>query len=170
MYLVLIVVVYILFAIRFVDWKQWMDYYPTIQYFIVFNLLYNFLYYNHTLWAYKAVSVNWLNHTIIEVTFTFFILPVIIMVYLKYFPTGKKKFLYVGVWISFFSFLEYIFFKKGLFIYDNGWGLGWSIVFNAIIFTLLRLHYKRPLLALGLSIPIISLLMIIFHPSFAELK
>ncbi|MBG9589795.1 hypothetical protein [Cytobacillus firmus] len=61
--------------------------------------------------------------------------PVTILIYLYRFPGGKliKKLLYI---------LKY----------DNGWSLKWSILFNAVMFTILRVHHKRPAAAWGLSI------------------
>lgn len=171
MYLLLVVGVYIVFAIKFVDWKRWKDYYPTIQFYIICNLLYNFIFYQHTLWKYKAVTVSWLTHTHIELTFTFFIVPVVLMLYLQYFPKSKKKgLIYFAVWVAYFSVIEFIFEKKGLFIYENGWNIWWSILFNLITFAIIRLHYKNILVAYLVSIPIIIVLLLFFHPSLVELK
>lgn len=171
MYLILVVVVYIVFAKKFVDWKRWKEFYPTIQFYIICNLLYNFLFYQHTLWKYHAVTVQWLNHTLIEITFTFFIVPVVFMLYLQYFPTGKrKKYIYLGVWVVYFSVIEVLFERKGLFIYENGWNGWWSTLFNLIAFTIIRIHYRKPLVALLVSIPIIVVLLFIFHPSLNDMK
>ncbi|MHC0039596.1 CBO0543 family protein [Pseudoneobacillus sp. C159] len=171
MYLLLVVAVYVVFAKVFVDWKRWREFYPTIQYFIICNMLYNFLFYEHTLWEYKAVTIPWLNHTFIELVFTFFIVPVVLMIYLQYFPKERrKKFIYLGVWVAYFSLIEWLFEKKGLFVHENGWNLWWSTLFNLITFTLIRLHFRHPLKALVVSIPIIIILLCFFHPSLAELK
>ncbi|MDZ5471506.1 CBO0543 family protein [Bacillus sp. 31A1R] len=170
MYLIFVVIVYIIFAKLFVDWKRWKEYYPTILFFIVCNLLYNFVFYNHTLWRYRAVTIDWLNHTLIELTFTFFIVPVVIMIYLRYYPTGKRQFFYLAAWIIYFSFIEFLFEKRGLFVYENGWDLKWSVLFNVIMFTMVRTHYRNPLLAMIISLPIIIILLFIFHPSISELK
>lgn len=170
MYLLLVILVYIFFAKIFVDWKKWKEYYPTIQYFIISNMLYNFIFYQHTLWAYKAVTVKWLNHTLIELVFSFFIIPVVIMIYLRYLPKGKKILVYIGIWVAYFSFLEFLFVKKGLFIYENGWGITWSTLFNIILFCMVTIHYKRPMAALILSVPVMAVLLFIFHPSLSELK
>ncbi|AST92405.1 MULTISPECIES: CBO0543 family protein [Sutcliffiella] len=170
MYLLFVLVVYFLLAYFFVDWKNWRDYYPTILYFIVFNLLYNFIFYNYTLWKYRAVTVDWLNHTIIDISFTFIIVPIVLMIYLRYYPEGKKQFLYLAVWIAYFTIIEYIFYKKGLFIYENGWDSFWSMIFNIILFVVVRIHFKNPLLAIMVSIPIITILLMLFHPSISDLK
>ncbi|WP_077212017.1 CBO0543 family protein [Bacillus dakarensis] len=101
MYLAMVLVVYAIFAYFFVDWKNWKSYYSTIQYFIICNLLYNFIFYNHTLWKYRAVTLDWLNHTLIEIAFSFFIVPIVIMIYLRYYPTGKKQYLYLSIWVAY---------------------------------------------------------------------
>jgi hypothetical protein len=170
MYLLLVFIVYVVLAVMFVDWKRWKEYYPTVQFFIICNLLYNFIFYNHTLWAYKAVTVEWLNHTLIELTFTFFVIPVVFMIYLRYFPDKKRKFLYVSAWIAYFTILEYLFYQKGLFIYENSWSVGWSFIFNVIMFVVIRIHYKNNLLGLLISLLIIGILLLIFHPSLQDLK
>ncbi|WP_456272714.1 CBO0543 family protein [Bacillus sp. AK031] len=170
MYLLLVIIVYIVFAVLFVDWKRWKEYYPTVQFFVICNLLYNFIFYNHTLWAYKAVTVEWLNHTLIEITFTLFVIPVVLMIYLRYFPARKRNFLYVSAWIAYFTILEYLFYKKGLFIYENGWSVGWSFIFNSIMFIIIRIHYKNNLIGLLISLPVIAILLLIFHPSLQDLK
>ncbi|WP_223702350.1 CBO0543 family protein [Sutcliffiella deserti] len=171
MYLIVVIVVYIIFAKIFIDWNRWKEFYPTVQYYIIFNLLYNFLFYQHTLWRYKAVTISWLNHTFIDLAFTFFIVPVVLMLYLQYFPKSQTKiFFYFWLWVGYFTFLEFIFEKKGLFVYENDWHLGWSTLFNVITFIIIRLHYKNALLGILVSLPIIAILLFLFHPSLQDLK
>lgn len=71
MYLALVMIVWILFAYRFIDWSQWRKQYPTVLFFIAINLTYNMLYFNHTLWAFRGITAEWLNHSIINLAFTF---------------------------------------------------------------------------------------------------
>ncbi|RSK28834.1 hypothetical protein EJF36_19215 [Bacillus sp. HMF5848] len=170
MYLFIVVGVYVIFAKVFVDWKRWMEFYPTIQFYIICNLLYNFIFYQHTLWRYKAVTLSWLNHTLIEVTFTFLIVPVVLIIYLQHYPTGKKKYLYILIWILYFTVIEILFMKKGLFIHENEWNIWWTTLFNFITFAIIRLHYKNPLVGILVSIPIIIVLLMFFHPALSELK
>jgi len=170
MYLVLVVMVFLIFGYFLVDWKTWKEYYPTVQFYIICNLLYNFIFYNHTLWAYKPKS-SWLNHTIIDLTFSFIIIPIIIMIYLRFFPVKtKNRVLYISIWFALFTIVEFVFQKKGLFIYSNGWSLFNSAIFNVIMFLILGIHYKRPLLSILLSIPIIITMLFFHHPSFLDLK
>lgn len=170
MYLFLFVCIILITGKICVDWTQWRAYYPTIQFYIICNLLYNFLFFQHTLWAYNSITLDWLNHTIIELIFTFIIVPILMMIYLQYFPTTKKKYLYVGVWITSFSVIEYFCSIKGLFLYDNGWSIWWSILFNTIMFSVIRVHFKNNILGFLVSIPIIIILMLFFHPELNQLK
>ncbi|WP_284645779.1 CBO0543 family protein [Paenibacillus silviterrae] len=170
MYLLVVLLVYCLFAKMFIDWKRWREFYPTIQFYIICNLLYNLIFYQHTLWAYKAVTVRWLNHTLIDIAFSFFIVPVVLMIYLQYYPKGSKQFFYVSMWVAYFTFIEYLFYLKGLFIFANGWNIGWSTVFNIITFSIIRIHHRNTLRGLIISVPIVVILLFLFHPTIHELK
>ena len=170
MYLAIVVAVLLVLAYFFVDWNRWKDFYPTIQFYIMCNLLYNFIFFNHTLWAYNP-STSWLNHSIIDLTFSLIIIPIILMIYLKYIPKAFKNALfYILAWVATFTVTEYFFQRAGLFIYENGWGIFNSAFFNVIMFSVLGLHFKRPLHAILLSIPIIAILLFFHHPSFGDLK
>ncbi|CAM4021498.1 CBO0543 family protein [Mesobacillus thioparans] len=162
--------VYLILGYFLVDWKRWRDFYPTIQFYIICNLMYNFIFFNHTLWAYKP-RTPWLNHTYIDLVFSLIIIPIIIMIYLDHIPAiFPRKILYGAGWVILFTSIEYFFQKKDLFIYQNGWGIITSAIFNMIMFTVLGVHYKRPLAGLLLAIPIIIILLYFHHPSFQDLK
>jgi hypothetical protein len=170
MYLLLAGTFFIIIAIYLVDWAIWKEFYSTIQYYIICNLLYNFIFYHHTLWSYDTSSVVWIKHTFIEILFSFIIIPVIIMIYLRFFPSGRKGIGYIVLWIFCFWLIEVMFKKMGYFVYDNGWNELWSLFFNMIMFPILRLHSKKPLIAIILSVPIILILLLFFHPSLNEIK
>ncbi|RSD25487.1 CBO0543 family protein [Mesobacillus subterraneus] len=170
MYYIITIAASLLLAYFFVDWKNWLNYYPTIQFYIICNMLYNFIFYNHTLWAFNP-STPWLNHTLMDITFSFIIIPTLLMIYLRYTPKELKwKFAYIIAWVSLFTIVEFLFNKKGLFIHANGWEIHNSGIFNAIMFTILGIHLKKPLIAILLSIPIVLLLLYFHHPSFGDLK
>ncbi len=91
--------------------------------------------------------------------------------YLQHFPTERiQKVSYILVWVLYFSTIEYIFEKKGLFVYENGWNAWWSTIFNIIAFSIIRLHYKNYLVAFLVSIPIVIVLLLLFHPALDQLK
>ncbi|WP_223702352.1 CBO0543 family protein [Sutcliffiella deserti] len=171
MYLISVVVLYFIIAKLFIDWSRWKEFYPTVQFYIICNLLYNFIFYHHSLWKYHSITFPWLKHTIIDLTFTFGIYPVVIMLFLQYFPNQRSmKFLYIAAWVLYYILLEFFFEKKGLFVHENGWNLWWSTLFNLISFCILRLHHRNQLVAILLSIPIITILLFFFHPTLQQLK
>ncbi|MFC0523825.1 CBO0543 family protein [Pontibacillus salicampi] len=164
MYLLMVVMVWILFALIFLDKAIIQQTYQTVQYFIIFNLVYNFLYYNHTLWEYQAITTPVLNHTFIELSFTFIILPIAVVVYLKYFPVSRgHQIWYLGWWVVFFTFIEFLFYRMNMFVYDNGWGVLDSLWFNVLMFFMIRLHFLKPMVAFLMSI-IITIVLIQFFP------
>lgn len=170
MYLAIAVAVILILAYFLVNWKRWEDFYPSIQFYIICNLMYNFIFYNHTLWAYDPKS-PWLNHTFIDLTFSLIIIPIMLMIYLNHIPKLFKNTLsYLSAWVIVFTVVEYLFQKTGMFIYNNGWGIINSAIFNVIMFSVLAIHFKRPLFGILLAIPIIAILLFFHHPSFGDLK
>ncbi|WP_110114282.1 CBO0543 family protein [Bacillus sp. CGMCC 1.16541] len=171
MYLLLVIIVWILFAYKFVDWSKVKLQYPTILFFIVVNMTYNMIYYQHTLWAFRGVTIDWLNHTIINLAFTFFICPVALTIYLQRFPHHRRiKYAYIAIWVMFFSILEYLFAHKGMFVYDNGWN-GWhNVWFNLVLFIILTIHYRKPVIAIALSILVSCIFFLVFPVPISSLK
>jgi hypothetical protein len=120
---------------------------------MIFNLLYIFLFYRHTLWAFQAKTFDWLNHVPIDIIFSFFIIPVIIMICFEISAFRGELFIYTAIWIAYFSLLEYIFWERGAVHLPKRMGSGWSCFFNIIMFTMLRIHFKHSLPAILICIP-----------------
>ncbi|MTH54725.1 hypothetical protein GKZ89_15080 [Bacillus mangrovi] len=169
MYLLLVIAVWILFAWKFIDWSQWKKQYPTILYFIVINLLYNYFYYNHTLWAFRGVTAEWLNHSLINAAFTFFICPMGLIIYLQRFPERNRIF-YMSVWVAFYSVIQVLFAHKGMYVYDHGWNSWLNIPLNIILFSVLYVHYRNPVAAYFLSVPIAVIFYLFFPFPWDSLK
>lgn len=171
MYLILVLCVWITFGLIFVRWNRWRDYYPTILFYCVINLLYDFLYYNHTLWEFKAVTTDKINHTIISIAFFFIVIPVAVMIFLDKFPQKRKQqILYILAWSLFFWFIELLFYLKGMFVYYNGWTIWHSAWFDVLMFTIFRIHFVKPILALIITTISIIMFIVLFPISFASLK
>ncbi|OLS40636.1 CBO0543 family protein [Bacillus sp. MRMR6] len=173
--LIIYVLVFLVAAIIWGDWKGWRVYYPTILFFIVGDLLKNFLLYNHWLWTYKETMFfeNILrNHTIINLMVMFIGYPSTIFLYLGRFPRSKgKQAAWVAFWVFLYSILEYInLHYLHLIRHHNGWNMPWSVVFNIVMFLMLRVHYKNPLLALGLSVLWILFLLQMFPIPIDKMK
>lgn len=153
MYLILVLVVWVVFAYKFVDWTQWRKQYPTILFFMVINLTYNVLYYNHTLWAFRGITADWLSHSIINIAFTFFIVPIGLFIYLQRYPEKRShQVMYVSVWVIFYSVIQTLFAHKGMFVYDNGWNSWLNLLLNSALFIVIYIHYKRPVWAILISV------------------
>ncbi|MFZ5967067.1 MAG: CBO0543 family protein [Bacillota bacterium] len=133
------------------DWKNWEKYYPTILYFILIDLVTNFLTAHHPLWEYEG-NLLMINHTFSNLFIAFAVYPAIVMIYIPYYPKKLvNQILYILLWTSICTFLEYISFRLGYFSHHNGWHFGWTIGFDITMFAMLRLHYQRPLLTWPLS-------------------
>lgn len=171
MYLLYLICVWIIFGIMFVEWKSWREYYPTILYYCVLNLLYDFLYYKRTLWAFKTITTDFLNHTIISMTFFFIIMPIVILIFLQRFPKRRKlKIVYIFIWAFLFWIIEFLYAQKGMLIYDNNWSVWHSGWFDLLMFSFLRLHYVRPLLTLLLTLISSILFIYLFKIPLEALK
>ncbi|MGP4071225.1 CBO0543 family protein [Piscibacillus sp. B03] len=111
---------------------------------MVINLTYNVLYYNHTLWAFRGITADWLSHSIINIAFTFFIVPIGLLIFLQRMPDKRtNQLIYISAWVVFYTVIQTLFAHKGMYVYDNGWN-GWlNILLNSALFSVVYLHYRR---------------------------
>lgn len=137
------------------DYLKWKTYYSTMQYIAIGNLTYNFLCASHWLWR-LSPDITWFNHTLLEMSYTFIVFPATALMFLSHYPENKgmkKVLLHYVTWIVIYVGVEAIMAQLGSIIYKFGWSLGLSAIFNCIMFPFLRMHYKKPLLTLILSVP-----------------
>ena len=83
MYIV-INILYIIAGFKWGDWRNWKLYYPTILYFFIGDLLYNFLLYKQSLWLFHDLILP--NHTTITIMTMAISYPATILIYLGRFP------------------------------------------------------------------------------------
>lgn len=160
---------YLAAGIRWGDWRNWQRYYPTILFFIVGDFLYNFLLYNKTMWLFHDVILP--NHTTITLLSMAVSYTATVLIYLGRFPDGwLQRLLWFLLWCGIFLLGEYCNSKFGFITYHNGWSIGWSVLFTGIIFMILPLHHKNPLLAWGLSLVVIVSLLLIFDVPISSMK
>jgi hypothetical protein len=152
------------------DWRNWEKYYPTILYMIICNFLYNILTYNYPMWLYNEALLP--NHTMIEMVHSFVVFPVVVIIFLGRFPekSNGKQIEYILRWLLIFALVELLLVKFNLFSYHNGWSIWWSVLFNVGMFTLLRIHYKKPLLAWGISLFVVLFLMLFFEVPINKMR
>lgn len=162
-------------AWRFGDWRNWEKYYPTILFFVFGDLLHNFIMYDHYFWLFHENMLPTLlpNHTIISIITMIFSYPATILIYLKYFFKTKKwwlRVLHFFIWVSIYLGIELVNLQLGFISHHNDWDMGWSVLFVIVMFVMFPIHYKKPLLALALSIPFILFLLFQFDVPFEKLK
>lgn len=159
---------WILAAYMWSDWRNWKNYYPTILFFILGDIIYNFVAYNYPLWEQKS-SLG-VTFTVLLVAAT--IWPSSVLLYLSNFPIfGKlKKVLYILLWVTIFTLIEIGCFYFGNFKYSNGWNIWWSILFDFVLFLLLKIHHEKPLIALILASLLGTIIIYCFKIPFSSMK
>ncbi|WP_102349103.1 CBO0543 family protein [Bacillus sp. Marseille-P3661] len=151
------------------DWRNWKSYYPTILFFMIGDLLYNFLLYKQSMWLFIDLILP--NHTTVTILAMFVSYISTVLIYLGRFPEGwGKRFMWFLLWSGIYLVIEFINMRLGFITYHNGWNYGWSILFTLFIFFILPIHHKRPIVAWLLSIIIIVGLSMIFNVRISEMK
>lgn len=145
--------IYILATLKWGDWRNWQLYYPTILFLIIGDFIYQFfLYDNYPMWIFHPVWIDkniGLTHTHITILVMLIKYPCTVLMYLGNYPyhSKLKQIRYILLWVFIYTFTEiFDLAVKGV-THHNGWNLGWSMIFDVVMFLLLALHYKRPLLA-----------------------
>ncbi|WP_424511388.1 CBO0543 family protein [Scopulibacillus darangshiensis] len=160
---------YVVAAWRWGDWRNWEKYQSTILYKIVGALLYEVLTYNYPLWEFRGSFLQ--SHTLVSLAITFIGFPCTVLIFLTFYPDSKiKQFFYLLFWVMLNSAMELFYHLIGLFKYDNGWNFWWSILFNCIMFPMLILHHKKPLMAYIISVPIVILILLFFNVPINKMK
>lgn len=132
------------------DWKKWKEYYPTILYFYIGDLVVDYLSVHKQLWAFNGLSGEL---AILDLAIMALIYPSTTILFLSHYPTKvSKQIRHITLWVGIYTALELTGTLIGDFEHFNGWNMYYSILFNMIMFPLLRLHYKKPLWVWPISI------------------
>lgn len=145
----------ILASLKWANWKDWQQYYPTMLFMIVSNLLYKFFALSKFhLWKFSSQDFFFNNHSGIFLWHIFIINPLCIFIFLSNFPVDGfgKKILYIVKWVFIFILIEILMLSFDHIHYFNGWNLAWTVFFDFTMFFIIRIHYKRPLWALPVSV------------------
>jgi hypothetical protein len=135
----------LLAAWRWGDWRRWQLYYPTLLFVMVANLAAGYITYHHPLWDFNADTLA-ASETTVELLNTFVALPATTLIYLSNYPAvgPARQARYVLAWITLFAAIETTDTLVGGISYFNGWSLAHSIIFDCVMFPIIRLHYVRP--------------------------
>jgi hypothetical protein len=149
-------IIFFLISLKLGKWKSWQQYYPTVMFMLVGNLLYSFLFNEYPLWRFEHTFEEKILPTRMSIdllkTFTSF--PILAFIYLSLFPEErnfKKYVIHILTWTLLFFAIEFVSKFLGMISYHHGWNMWWSVVFDFTMFTLLAIHYKHPILAWFLS-------------------
>ncbi|MCD8508623.1 MAG: hypothetical protein LRY73_01060 [Bacillus sp. (in: Bacteria)] len=148
-------IIFVAAAWRWGDWRNgnWQKYYPTILFFIIGDLFYNFIFYNYPLWEFDEIIPLLQYDSFLVMSFMFLRYPATVLIFLGRFPKGLLKGgLWIGLWVFIYIGLEVIDLYMGLIQHHNDWNLWWSLLFDVILFVMLKIHHHRPLVAWVLSI------------------
>ena len=107
------------------------------------------------MWEFVPVGLQQFNitHTHVAIMEMIIKYPSTIFLYLGHFPKNRnKQVAYIGLWVLIYTTEEWTKLMQGSMIHEHGWSMGWSILFNIVMFTLLAVHHRRPLLAWVLSV------------------
>jgi hypothetical protein len=120
---------------KWCNWRNWKEYYPTILFFIFGNLVY-VLAQRKPLWHFGEISKQ---YPIFDIYMMLCPYPSTTVLYLS---SLVKQALYILFWACIYTAAEIIPNLTGGFAYSNGWNLFYSVLFDIIMFLLLRLHFK----------------------------
>ena len=142
-------------SLKWGDWKNFRQYYPTFLFFIVGDLSYQYLLYNKSMWQFHPILVDTFilpNHTIISFSKMILVYGATLSIFLGHFPQRRKKQItWILLWVLVYSLFETVNLSIGGISHHNGWSLGWSLYFNILMFSVLGIHHFRPILAWILS-------------------
>lgn len=145
------------------NWRQWQRYHTVMLYMAVCNLTYSLLCSRHYLW--KMVPDGWTGDKLTEIVYTFVTFPGTVLLFLTHYPDARRwhgQLLYLVKWVLVYAIFELVLLCTDKIDYRYGWSIGWSVLFDCIMFPMLRLFYVRPLIAYAISAGICAFLLRLF--------
>ena len=161
-----------LFAVwKWGDWRNWRKYYPSMLFVSVVNLTVAFLLYHHPLWLFKP-DILASTHTVVELFNAYLVLPATTLLFLANLPAGGRgrQYAYLGFWVLIYGAIEGIDSILGGISYYNGWSYSYSVIFDCVMFAIIRIHYEKPLLAWLISMLFTVFIVFVFDIFSAEMK
>jgi hypothetical protein len=154
-----VAIVSIAACIRWADWRNWSKYHSTMIFAALMDSLYLFLTDDNFLWRYVPDNM-FRSYVGTELLYLIIFLPSLALLFLSHYPVEKMKIVsYYLFWVGLLVLLEWILSAANCFEYKNGWNLLWSVGFDMVMFPMLFLHSRKPLLAYVFSLIIILTLL-----------
>ncbi|WP_173105349.1 hypothetical protein [Bacillus sp. KH172YL63] len=127
------------------------------------------------MWEFRTITPFedhvYLNHTIISISKMVVQYTATIAIFIGRLPhTTKGMIGWIWLWTAVYGLTEGLAHVLGMMTYHHGWHFGWDLLFNVMMFTVLLIHHKNPLIAWIVSCPIIIFLLMHFDVPYAVLK
>ena len=159
----------ILIAWKWGDWRNWRLYYPTILFVMFGDLIQMIITYNYPLWTYNS---SFTSHTIINLIVIFTVFPSFVILFIPRHPKNGiiKKGLYMLSLALLFTLIEWFSYLTRSFSYYHNWYIWYSLVFNIILVSLIRIHYNDPRLAIPLACTLGFGIVVLFKIPLSSIK
>ncbi|MHC0038509.1 CBO0543 family protein [Pseudoneobacillus sp. C159] len=135
------------------DWRNWQKYALTIAYVMICNFLYNLLCQDYLLWEHNPDFLP-KKHYIVELFYSFIILPSVTLLFLTNYPFLKKRthqIRYIAYWVIGSVVIEIPFVLFDRLFLKHGYKFWMEPLFYSTMYYMIRLHFTRPLLTYALS-------------------
>ncbi|MDN3015742.1 hypothetical protein PH210_05910 [Paenibacillus sp. BSR1-1] len=161
--------IFILACWRWANIKNWKQYYPTILYAVVLQLLYRFFVDgDYFLWKIED-DIFLLNETFSFLIITFVIFPCSVFLFLSRYPKHwMKQILYLAGWGALSVMIETGMFLFERVTYHNGWNYWWSMAFDLTMYPMIRFHDVKPIPAWIVSFLMTAFYVIYFNVPLPE--
>ncbi|WP_231597451.1 CBO0543 family protein [Bacillus sp. SA1-12] len=159
----------ILASLRWGNWKDWKEYHSSMFFIATCGLLYEYIVQEYNLWEFHA---DWLfSVKMIVIIYAVITMPVSVFLFLSHFPSKWfQRIVYIIIWSFIYIAVEFVLDQSGRITYDHGWGIGYSFLFDIVMFSVIAFHQFYPVRAYIVSIFIISFLISYFHVPFGVFK
>lgn len=162
---------WIVASIWLVKWEQWKQYYPTALFTMVANLTYEVIFAEYLLWAMEPNGLP--NVTLNILLLSLIGMPLSTMIYLSNFPFEKSRWKqvgYISLFVLGFTVMEYVSMLLGAITHHHGWTLFGSFLFDIAMFSIILIHFSRPLLAWALSFAVLFVMAWLFGLDFSKMR
>jgi hypothetical protein len=122
-------------------WRKWKDYYPTILFLYLADLVSDLVQSQMDLWSFNEITVK---YPILDLALMALLYTTTAILFLSSSNVSlKKQILNILLWTSLYTIVEFAAFLIGDFKHYNGWNIYYSLLLNLVLFSLINLHYKR---------------------------
>lgn len=159
----------IIASFKWGNWRNWRKYHASMFFISTGGLLYEYIVKDNTLWKFHPDLLY--GHDMVVIVYALITMPVSIFLFLSHFPERwSQRLIYILLWSGIYISVEWILYKFERISYKNGWNIGYSFLFDIVMFSVIALHEFYPFRAYILSFFIIIFLITYFHIPFKFAK